>query len=172
MILQTSRLTLRPLQAEDAPNLHAIMSDAEVMAFWDIAEIEDMGLTSTILESQLDQMARRSAFYWAMVRAADDAFVGCCDLSEIDRRHHRAEVGFIVGREHWGDGYTLEAMRAVLSHAAQTLRLRRLTARTHLGNVRSVKLLERLGFEEEGLLRGYVDRDGERRDCQLFGLLL
>ena len=172
MILQTSRLTLRPLQAEDAPNLHAIMSDAEVMAFWDIAEIEDMGLTSAILESQLDQMARKSAFYWAMERAADGAFVGCCDLSEIDRRHHRAEVGFIVGREHWGDGYTLEAMQAVLSHAAQSLRLRRLTARTHLGNVRSVKLLERLGFEEEGLLRGYVDRDGERRDCQLFGLLL
>lgn len=172
MILQTSRLTLRPLQAEDAPHLHAIMSDAEVMAFWDIAEIEDMGLTAAILESQLDQMARKSAFYWAMVRAADEAFVGCCDLAEIDRWHHRAEVGFIVGREYWGDGYTLEAMQAVLSHAAQTLRLRRLTARTHLGNARSVRLLERLGFEEEGLLRGYVDRDGERRDCQLFGLLL
>jgi RimJ/RimL family protein N-acetyltransferase len=47
-----------------------------------------------------------------------------------------------------------------------------LSARTQLGNVRSVKLLERLGFREEGLLRGYVHRDGERRDCQLFGLLL
>ena len=172
MILQTSRLTLRPLQAEDAADLHAIMSDAEVMAFWDIAEIEDLGLTSEILDSQLEQMARKTAFYWAMARATDSAFVGCCDLSEIDRRHHRAEVGFIVGRQFWGDGYTLEAMQAVLSHAAQSLRLRRLTARTHLGNVRSVRLLERLGFAEEGLLRGYVDRDGERRDCQLFGLLL
>ena len=172
MILQTSRLTLRPLQAADAPDLHAIMSDAEVMAFWDIAEIEDMGLTSAILDSQLEQMADQRAFYWAMVRAGDEAFVGCCDLAEIDRRHHRAEVGFIVGRGYWGDGYTLEAMQAVLSHAAQTLRLRRLTARTHLGNLRSVRLLERLGFQEEGLLRGYVDRDGERRDCQMFGLLL
>ena len=172
MILQTSRLTLRPLQADDTADLHLIMSNAEVMAFWDIAEIEDMGLTSAILESQLDQMADKRAFYWAMVRSEDGAFVGCCDLSEIDRWHHRAEVGFIVGRAYWGDGYTLEAMQAVLSHAAQTLRLRRLTARTHLGNARSVRLLERLGFEEEGLLRGYVDRDGERRDCQLFGLLL
>jgi ribosomal-protein-alanine N-acetyltransferase len=172
MILQTSRLTLRPLLAEDAADLHAIMSDAEVMAFWDIGEIEDQGLTSTILEGQLAQMEAKTAFFWAMTRGEDGAFVGCCDLSEIDRRHHRAEVGFIVGRQFWGDGYTLEAMQAVLSHAAQTLRLRRLTARTHLGNARSVRLLERLGFEEEGLLRGYVDRDGERRDCQLFGLLL
>ena len=35
-----------------------------------------------------------------------------------------------------------------------------------------VRLLEKLGFRHEGLLRGYVDRDGERRDCLLFGLLL
>jgi ribosomal-protein-alanine N-acetyltransferase len=172
MILQTSRLTLRPLEAGDAENLHALMSDAEVMAFWDIAEIEDIDLTRTILADQLDQVARKTALYWAMIRIADGAFVGCCDLSEIDRWHHRAEVGFIVGRQFWGDGYTLEAMQAVLNHAAQTLRLRRLTARTHLGNARSVRLLERLGFAQEGLLRGYVDRGGERRDCELFGLLL
>jgi ribosomal-protein-alanine N-acetyltransferase len=50
--------------------------------------------------------------------------------------------------------------------------LRRLLARTHLGNRRSEALLEKLGFQEEGLLRGYVLRDGERRDCRLFGLLL
>ena len=42
----------------------------------------------------------------------------------------------------------------------------------HLGNIRSVRLLEKLGFRHEGLLRGYVDRDGERRDCLMFGLLL
>ena len=49
----------------------------------------------------------------------------------------------------------------------------RLLARTHrvaTGAPRS--LLRKLGFEEEGLLRGYVLRDGERRDCRLFGLLL
>ena len=77
----------------------------------------------------------------------------------------------LLGREAWGQGYALEAMRAVLSYAA-TLGLRRLAARTHLGNLRSDALLEKLGFEEEGLLRGHVLRDGEHRDCRLFGLLL
>ena len=50
--------------------------------------------------------------------------------------------------------------------------LRRLLARSHLGNRRSDNLLATLGFQEEGLLRGHVLRDGERRDCRLFGLLL
>ena len=77
----------------------------------------------------------------------------------------------MLGREAWGQGYASEAMQAVLSYAA-TQGLRRLLARTHLGNRRSESLLEKLGFEEEGLLRGHVLRDGERRDCRLFGLLL
>jgi ribosomal-protein-alanine N-acetyltransferase len=172
MILQTSRLTLRPLRADDAEPLHALMSDAEVMAWWDVAEIEDIELTTAILQSQIADMDRGRAIYWAMERSEDGAFIGCCDLSEIDRWHHRGEVGFIVGKPFWSDGYAFEAMQAVMSHAAQVLHLRRLSARTHLGNVRSVRLLERLGFDEEGVLRGYVARDGERRDCQLFGLLL
>jgi ribosomal-protein-alanine N-acetyltransferase len=102
---------------------------------------------------------------------ADDQFVGVSDLSEIDRRHKRAEVGFMLGRDAWGQGYALEAMQAVLAYAAAS-GLRRLLARTHLGNRRSDSLLEKLGFQEEGLLRGHVLRDGDRRDCRMFGLLL
>lgn len=172
MILETSRLRLRPMRLADSPHLHALMSDAEVMAFWDIAEIEDLELTTAILKSQLKQMTAKRAFYWAMETRADGRFIGCCDLADIDRWHHRGEVGFIIARAYWGDGYAQEAMEAVVDHAAQGVRLRRLTARTHLGNVRSVRLLLRLGFQQEGLLRGFVDREGERRDCLMFGLLL
>jgi ribosomal-protein-alanine N-acetyltransferase len=172
MILKTERLSLRPLAAADALAIHAMMSDAEVMAYWDTATIEDPAQTAEMVERQLADVALEFARYWAVERAADGAFVGVCDLSEIDRRHARAEVGFIVGRAYWGEGYTFEAMHAIIGYAAQGLRLKRLQARVHLGNVRSMRLLERLGFEREGLMRGYVERDGERRDCLIFGLLL
>ena len=98
-------------------------------------------------------------------------FLGSCDLSEIDRRHRRAEVGFMLGREAWGQGYALEALRTVIAFAASH-GVRKLTARTHLGNRRSEALLQKVGFREEGLLRGHILKDGERRDCRLFGLLL
>jgi len=172
MILAAQRLTLRPLTLDDAPQLHALMSDAEVMAFWDVAEITELAITAEILAAQLAAVEEGSAIHWSLRRNADDAFLGCCDLSDIDLRHGRAEIGFMLARRHWGAGYGLEAMHAVISHAAQTLRLRRLSARAHLGNVRSIALLERLGFSEEGVLRGYVERDGERRDCLVMGLLL
>jgi ribosomal-protein-alanine N-acetyltransferase len=172
MILQTSRLTLRPLEAGDADSLHVLMSDVEVMAFWDWEAVEDIDVTRQILADQLEAVAKDRARHWAMLRTLDNAFLGACEVSEIDHWHHRAEIGFIMAKAYWGDGYALEALQAAIDHSAVALRLRRLSARIHLGDVRSARLLERLGFHEEGLLRGYVDREGERRDCQLFGLLL
>ena len=172
MILNTERLRLRPLNPGDARAVHLMMGDAEVMAYWDVGRVEDPAVTGDLVQRQLAEAEQDRASLWAMERLDDRVFVGVCDLSEIDWRHARAEVGFMVGRAFWGEGYTFEAMHAVIAHAAQALRLRRLQARTHIGNVRSIRLLERLGFKREGLMRGYVDRDGERRDCLLFGLLL
>jgi ribosomal-protein-alanine N-acetyltransferase len=172
MILKTERLSLRPLSPEDAPAIHRMMSDAEVMAFWDSAQVDDPAVTDDIVQRELFEMESGFAMHWAIERAADGTFIGACDLSDIDKRHARAEIGFMVARRFWGEGYTIEALHAVIGHAAQGLRLRRVQARVHLGNNRSIDLLERLGFDREGLLCGYVERDGERRDCLLFGLLL
>lgn len=171
MILETARLTLTPVTPADAPLVHPIMADPDVMAHWDVAEIEDPDVVDQILAGQVAAMQGDRAFHWAMRLTADGAFLGLCDLSEIDWRHHRAEVGFILGKDSWGQGYAYEAMQAVMNHAA-SLGLKRLWARTLVGNDSSEKLLTKLGFEQEGYLRGHVDRDGERRDCRLWGLLL
>jgi ribosomal-protein-alanine N-acetyltransferase len=170
-ILETARLRLDPLAEADAQHLFPIMGDPEVMAYWDVAEIDDPDLVTAIVTGQVTAMSEGRAFYWAMRTLGDGQFLGACDLSEIDRWHRRAEVGFILGRDAWGQGYAQEAIQTVIGFAAAN-GVRKLTARTHLGNRRSELLLEKLGFEEEGVLRGHVLKDGERRDCRLFGLLL
>lgn len=170
-ILETERLRLTPLIASDADQLFPIMGDPEVMAYWDVPEIDDPDVVATIVQGQVDAMAAGSALYWTMRTLASGEFVGSCDLSEIDRWHRRAEVGFMLGRDAWGQGYAQEAMQAVIAFAGSG-GVRKLTARTHLGNRRSEALLEKLGFDEEGLLRGHILKDGERRDCRVFGLLL
>ena len=170
-ILETERLRLSPLVEADTADIFPLMDDPEVMAFWDVPEVDDPDMVAAIVAAQVDDMKSGAAVHWAIRAISDGAFVGCCHLSEIDRRHKRAEVGFMLARGAWDQGYALEAMQALVSFAA-TSGLRRLLARTHLGERRSEVLLESLGFKEEGLLRGHVLRDGERRDCQLFGLLL
>lgn len=171
MILETERLTLTPLAEADGPLVHPIMADPEVMAHWDVAEIDDPDVVDQVLGSQMAAMDEERAFYWAMRLTGDGTFLGLCDLSDIDWRHHRAEVGFILGKDSWGQGYAYEAMQAVMNFGA-TQGIQRLWARTHVGNDSSEKLLLKLGFEQEGYLRGHVDRGGERRDVRLWGMLL
>ena len=170
-ILETERLRLAPLTVGDAEHLFPIMGDPEVMAYWDVAEIDDPDVVSRIIASQVEAMGQGRAMYWAMRTLGEGRFLGSCDLADIDRWHRRAEVGFILGREAWGHGYAQEAMLSVIGFAGAN-GLRKLAARTHLGNRRSEVLLQKLGFTEEGLLRGHILKDGERRDCRLFGLLL
>jgi ribosomal-protein-alanine N-acetyltransferase len=62
-------------------------------------------------------------------------------------------------------------MEAVIAYAFGPLGLARLWARFHAGNQASQRLLEKLGFVYEGTLRGHILRDGERRDCVLYGKL-
>jgi [ribosomal protein S5]-alanine N-acetyltransferase len=172
MILETARLTLRPLAESDAADLHAMISDPEIMQFWDVAAITDFEMTTEILAGQLFDAASGSAHYWAIERTEDQTFAGTCDISDISHHHHRADIGFMLARPCWGMGYALEAMQSVITHARSDLNLQRLSARTHLGNTRSIALLTKLGFHLEGILRGYIERDHQRRDCPIFGLLL
>lgn len=171
MILETERLTLSPVTPEDSALIYPVMADPEVMAHMDVAAMDDPDMTLAFVEGRVGEMERGEALYWSVRLSDDNRFVGSVDLTDIDRRHHRAEIGFVLARPVWGQGYGYEAVQAVLGHAA-TLGFRRLWARTQVGDNASEKLLTKLGFEVEGYMKGHVDRDGERRDCRLWGLLL
>ena len=87
------------------------------------------------------------------------------------REQPRAEIGYILGSEHWRQGLGGEAQRLAIDFAFGELDLHRLEADTHPRNVASIRSLERLGFRIEGLQRERWLVAGERSDSLLMGLL-
>ena len=168
-IIETERLHLRPLSTADAPAIFRMRSDSETMRFWDWPPAKNQSDVSETIAAQIDDMESGRSIYWAI--CLEDNAIGCCDLSEIDRQHTRAEIGYIFARNYWGQGLAQEAMKAVVGYAFGALELQRLYARIHAKNEASRRLLTRLGFSYEGTLRSHVVRDGARRDCQIYGLL-
>ena len=167
--LSTARLHLRALRQSDDAALFLVTSDPEVMRFWDWPEHGSPTITTAYVAALLEEVSAGKAHYWAICLGSEGRVIGTCDLSEIDEHHRRAEVGFMVAREYWGKGYAFEAVQTVIEYAVKSTSIERFSARTHAGNQRSAVLLRRLGFELEGTLRGYVKRDGVRRDCWFFG---
>src|SRR5258707_14466947 len=98
-ILETDRLRLEPLTIGDSPLLFPMMADSQVMAFWDVAEIDDPDLVTQMVENQIDEMAKGRAVFWAVRTLAGGTFIGTCDLSDIDLRHKRADVAVMLDRE-------------------------------------------------------------------------
>ncbi len=100
-----------------------------------------------------DCFERRVLFQWGIARRTDDRIIGTCTLYHIDTDNRRAELGYALGREFWGNGYMQEALTALLEFSFGALNMHRLEADVDPRNVSSVRTLERLGFQKEGYLR-------------------
>jgi ribosomal-protein-alanine N-acetyltransferase len=79
--------------------------------------------------------------------------VGTLGLYAINTEDRRATFGFDLMPEHWGNGYMTEACRALLDWAFKELKLNRIQASAEPANVRSLAVMERLGFKREGVMR-------------------
>ncbi len=82
-----------------------------------------------------------------------------------------AQIGYWIGERYSGRGYMLEALRLVIPYAFETLRLHRIEAACIPANARSVRVLEKAGFQREGLLRSYLRINGSWQDHYLYALV-
>jgi [ribosomal protein S5]-alanine N-acetyltransferase len=169
-VLETERLRLRPLKPADAEELHAVFSDPEVMRYWSEPPHRDVARTEEMIGSIRAAFESREVFQWGIERTADGRLLGTVTLIAAGSQP-RAELGYILGREHWGQGFAGEAQRRAVEFAFDDLGLHRLEADTEPANAASVRSLERLGFRQEGLLRERWTVAGRASDSAIFGLL-
>lgn len=102
---------------------------------------------------------------FSIVENSTSSLVGFIGLHRIDHRDGNAELGYFIGKEHWGHGYGSEAVKLALEYAFQWLNLRKVYARVYEPNTASIKVLEKNGFKLVGRLKkhhhvpgyGFVD---------------
>jgi len=104
-------------------------------------------------------------------RASDRKVIGTVLLFKFDESSSRLELGYVVGRCHWQQGFAREAIHAVCSHAFHHLSIRRIEAEVNPENAGSNRLLQALGFVREGLLRKRWVGKGEAYDTYIYGCL-
>lgn len=102
----------------------------------------------------------------------DGPVLGTCNYTNIVRGAFQAcHLGYQVARAHQGQGLMAEALRASNAFMFDTLRMHRIMANFRPENERSGRLLQRLGFRQEGLARDYLFIDGAWRDHVLTSLV-
>ena len=113
-----------------------------------------------------------SAYAFFVFRAADEALLGGCTLSNVRRGVTQCcALGYWVGERFARQGYMSDAVRALIPFIFRTLGLHRIEAACLPANEASKNLLAKAGFRQEGLARRYLQINGEWQDHVLFALL-
>lgn len=169
--LHGARVLLRPLREDDVPALFAQYSDADFMRYWSFPPLTAIDQARAMFDRNLRGARAGDCIPWAVALARDDAMIGTCTLFAIDAAHRRAMIGYGLARRHWGRGYAQEALRLALGHAFGALGLHRVEADIDPRNAASLRLVERLGFAREGLLRERWLVGDDVQDSAMYGLL-
>ena len=106
------------------------------------------------------------------IRSADDALIGGCGFDGFQvGKSHRAEVGYWLAKPFWGRGIMTSVVQRLCQHGFEEFGLVKITAQVFTHNPASARVLEKCGFQQEGLLRKHFLKDGKLIDARLFALL-
>lgn len=169
--LESERLRLRPLREGDLPDLFAVFADPDVMRYWTRPPMRDPDEARAYLAEIAQNFEARTGFKWGITRKDNDRVIGTTSLFRLDNAHQTAEIGYALGSAHWGNGYAAEAVRRVCQFGFEDLALRRIEADIDPRHHASIHVVEKAGFQREGVLRERYIYNGEIQDVVYYGLL-
>jgi len=158
--LLTERLRLRALTPRDASAVLAVVGDPEVTRYHSVPTLTTLAEAQAALERLEQRYAARDAIRWAIELVEHGEMIGTVGLLRFDFEHRHAEIGYEIARRWWGLGLTPEAAAAVIRYGFSVLGLHRIDAGVLPGNDASVRVLQKLGFIEEGTRRDYLYSKG------------
>ena len=155
VILETERLYLREIQADDYADICLFLQDIDVMYAWEHAfsdeEVVDW-INKNIIRYQQDGYS-----YWAVIDKAAKRLIGASGiLREAAGDEDCIGVGYIFNKDYWRKGYALEAASACVRYAFDILHVKEITAQIRPENITSRKIAEKLGMS---IKKQFVRRD-------------
>jgi [ribosomal protein S5]-alanine N-acetyltransferase len=159
-VLETERLLLRAMIDDDAAATMRPMAEPTAA----------LGRIERIHAAFAEQRGVR----WAIAPRQGGELIGSCGFWRIDTSHFRAEIGYELDPEHWGQGLMPEALRAMLDFGFTNMGLHSVEANIDPDNHGSRRVLEKLGFVQEGYFRENYWLAAEERfsDSAILSLLV
>lgn len=170
-MLQPARLHFRDFSPADLFVVAHAMGDARLTAFYGLETAHSDA--RAIAQEQLDwydSLAREGNGWWQAV-LLDGAVIAAVGIYDHDDEADSAELGYWLQPAHWGQGWMDQALRQWLPSAFAQLGLHSVVAYVEPQNAASTRLLARLGFCHEGLLRDCSKREGQYVSLQRHSLL-
>nr|WP_026681587.1 GNAT family protein [Priestia megaterium] len=169
--LETDRLVLRELTNEDAEGIFACFSNDDLTRFYGQETLKSIEEAEKFVDFFSKNYSEKRGIRWGIERKGTNGIIGTIGFNAWSPKHKRAEIGYEIHPEQWTEGYISEAVSKVLSYGFDLMGLNRIGAVVFIENDASNKLLEKVGFQKEGVLRDYMYQGGKAYDTYVYSLL-
>jgi [ribosomal protein S5]-alanine N-acetyltransferase len=172
MTLTGNLVTLREYVPSDAAAMTAWTSDPEVSRYltWPVGDYERAVafIEKTIAQAHEEP---RTVYEFAILERFTDQVVGSAGIRVRDPQTRRADLGYVLRRDRWGQGYMTEAVRLLIRFGFDRLHMHRIEATCHPSNDASARVMMKNGMQFEGRLRHLQCKDGEWWDSLMYATI-
>lgn len=171
--LETARFVLRAATDNDAADMFRIMSDLRVMRYFGTPPMASPDDASQRVQDIHTAFAAQDGVRWVIAPRGTNQLIGTCGFWRLLKPHFRAEIGYELGPEWWGQGVMTEAVGAMLEFGFTAMGLHSVEAQIDPENCGSRRVLEKLGFVQEGYFHEnyYLPAEECFSDTATFSLL-
>ncbi len=148
--IKTERLLLRRLKKEDAEEILKLRSDENVMKYIGKEMATSLGDAIEFFNRINESLITNNGITWAIaLKENPEKLIGTIGHWRLIKEHFRAEVGYMLHREHWKKGIMKEALLKVIEYGFNTMKLHSIEAHINPENIASASILQATGFIKE-----------------------
>lgn len=170
-VLRSKRFMFRQFEMSDAAFFFSLRSNPLVMEFMDTYSIQTVEEAELKINDMNKDFTEHKGIVWLILDKVSSAKIGYITIWHIVQEHVRAEIGYALDPKYWGKGMMTEACNCVLQYAFESLGLHSVEAVVNEGNLRSIGLLNKLGFVKEAHFRENYLFEGRFLDSIVYSML-
>ncbi len=170
-ILETKRLKLIEITHRHVDSIFDILSLEEVTRYYGTDRFTLQAEAVKLIDVFQKNFLEKRGIRWGIKLKKNQRIIGTVGLNGLHLKNKRAEIGYELHPDYWRQGFASEVIEEVLRFSFEKLDLYRIGAVVYPENHASLNLLHKLGFSDEGLLRGYILQNAQFHDTNVLSLL-
>lgn len=166
-ILKTKRLLLRQFVESDLESVFKGLSHPDIIKYYGVS-YQTLEETKKQMTFFADLEKNETGIWWAVCSADNKTFYGAGGLNSLSKEHKKAEIGFWLISEFWGDGIMKEAMPLICNYGFNILGLHRIEGLVETENKNCKKAMAKLDFQHEGTMKDCEIKNGAFISLDIF----
>lgn len=162
-------VVLREINLKDVEKFYEYIANEEVRKY-----LADSEIPSSLESAKMELMywatlfLKKSSIYWAIADKESDQIIGTCGFNSWSKEHRRVEISYDLSYRYWGKGIMTEVVQFLTDFAFENMSANRIQATIVDFNKASVRVLEKCGYNMEGLMKNFGVIHGKSHDFYMY----